>query len=392
MPPKLELSNKKFGKLLAIRAVFINKDKNVWWECKCDCGNFINVKGCRLKKGTTKSCGCIKNENLVGKRFNKLLIIEKAKYRGSPKNRKQYWLCLCDCGTKKEISLSAIKSGQISCGCIKLTNRIKPHKKSKRFEDYEELYGVYWNSLFLQAKNSEREFTIDQKYVYDIFIKQKRKCAISGLPIYFAQITKEKQTASLDRIDSTKGYIKGNVQWVHKDINKLKSNWVEKKFIDLCNLISKNNSRSNFDEKWDLRFLGMAKHISEWSYDKSTGVGSVIVDKHRRVISTGYNGFPQGVNDNPERYQDREWKLAAILHSEINCLLFAKQDLSNCTIFTWPFMPCSNCAAAIIQAGITRVVAPKTPEDKLTRWFKSFETAMELFEEAGVELKLYDIQ
>lgn len=70
--------------------------------------------------------------------------------------------------------------------------------------------------------------------------KQKSLCALTGLPIHIGN-TKHKTTASLDRIDSNKGYIVGNVQWLHKDINRLKTNFDITRFIELCHLISKHN-------------------------------------------------------------------------------------------------------------------------------------------------------
>ena len=104
---------------------------------------------------------------------------------------------------------------------------------------------------------------------------------------------------------------------------------------------------------WHKRFLTLAEHIAGWSKDPSTKVGAVIVDQQRRIVSTGYNGFPQGVVDNPQL--PRERKLMRTLHAEANAILFAKRDLSGCTIYV-THHPCAHCAAMIIQAGIKRVV------------------------------------
>ena len=116
---------------------------------------------------------------------------------------------------------------------------------------------------------------------------------------------------------------------------------------------------------WNQRFLSLAEHISTWSKDPSTQVGAVIVDDQRRIISTGYNGFPRGVNDFPERYNNRDIKYEMIVHGEINAILFANQSIHGCTLYTWPFMPCSRCAAIVIQSGIRTVVAPYN--DKIGR-------------------------
>ena len=78
--------------------------------------------------------------------------------------------------------------------------------------------------------------------MWDLFIKQNKKCALSGLDIEFSRKLKDgTTTASLDRIDSSKGYIQNNVQWVHKDINRIKQNLDQEKFIELCKMVAKEN-------------------------------------------------------------------------------------------------------------------------------------------------------
>ncbi len=138
-------------------------------------------------------------------------------------------------------------------------------------------------------------------------------------------------------------------------------------------------------QKWDQRFIELAKHIAGWSKDPSTQCGAVIVDSKRRIVSIGYNGLAQGVEDLPERLNNREIKYKMFLHAERNALLFASRPLQDCTIYIWPFMSCAACAAMVIQAGITREVAPHSDNP---RWVAEFELAKEQFKEAGVELHL----
>jgi dCMP deaminase len=134
---------------------------------------------------------------------------------------------------------------------------------------------------------------------------------------------------------------------------------------------------------WHQRFLDLAEHISSWSKDPSTQVGAVIVDDQRRIVSTGYNGFPRGVEDLDSRLQDRTIKYEMIVHGEINAILFANQSIYGCTLYTWPFMPCSRCAAIVIQSGIRTVVAPYNDNP---RWQTSFQLTEQMFREAGVRL------
>jgi dCMP deaminase len=137
---------------------------------------------------------------------------------------------------------------------------------------------------------------------------------------------------------------------------------------------------------WDVRLIELAKTISTWSKDPSTKVGAVIVDGDRRILSTGYNGFPKGIRDD-ERLENRDEKLEIIIHAEINAILFAQRNLNNSILYTYPLMPCSRCAAIVIQSGIKKVVAPNNVPD---RWLKSFERTKQMFKEAKVQLNCID--
>jgi dCMP deaminase len=139
--------------------------------------------------------------------------------------------------------------------------------------------------------------------------------------------------------------------------------------------------------KWDVRFLSLARHISTWSKDPSTKVGAVIVDRDKRIISVGYNGFAQKTPDDKQILEDRDAKLNMIIHGEINAILFAKQSLVGTSLYTWPFLPCSRCAAIVIQVGITRVVAPVNEDP---RWEESFKLSQKMFNEANVTVDLKD--
>ena len=134
--------------------------------------------------------------------------------------------------------------------------------------------------------------------------------------------------------------------------------------------------------KWDQRFLEMAYLVGGWSKDPSTKTGAVIVDTQKRVVSVGYNGFPAPVADDA-RLHCRELTYEIIVHAEVNALIFAQRTVVGCTLYTSPFMSCSRCAAMMIQAGITRHVAPHNNEP---RWAQSFALAQELFRETHVEV------
>ena len=138
-------------------------------------------------------------------------------------------------------------------------------------------------------------------------------------------------------------------------------------------------------EKWDRRFLDLANFIAGWSKDPSTKVGAVIVRPDRTVASMGYNGFPRGVLDHEERYADREQKYAMVVHAENNALLNSRESLEGYTLYVTPLPPCTQCAAAIIQRGIARVVVDQK-KDVPENWMKQFEISNTMFQEAGVSI------
>jgi len=139
--------------------------------------------------------------------------------------------------------------------------------------------------------------------------------------------------------------------------------------------------------KWELRYLEMAKLVSTWSKDQSTKVGAVIVDSDNTVISVGFNGLPRRIQDTDQRLNNRDVKLKMIIHAEINAIITAKRPLNNTTIYTYPFMSCSQCAGLIIQSGICRHISYKTDNE---RWKDSFDLALEMFDEARVIVNLLE--
>lgn len=138
---------------------------------------------------------------------------------------------------------------------------------------------------------------------------------------------------------------------------------------------------------WDVRFFKLARTIADWSKDRDARVGAVIV-KDNRVISTGFNGFPHGVTD--KYYDNKPDKLMRTIHAEANAILFAKTDLTGHTLYC-THHPCAQCAAFIIQTGISRVVCPNSENTDISeRWHYEFEVAEEMFGQAGVKLDCID--
>jgi dCMP deaminase len=136
--------------------------------------------------------------------------------------------------------------------------------------------------------------------------------------------------------------------------------------------------------KWDHRFMRLAGEVARWSKDPSLGVGAVIVRPDKTVAAMGFNGFPRGCIDDRKDYEHRPTKLHRMVHAELNAILTAREPLHGYQIYCSGH-PCSGCAGAIIQAGITRVMYRSNPELE-ARWRESVDAAAAMFAEAGVIL------
>jgi len=136
--------------------------------------------------------------------------------------------------------------------------------------------------------------------------------------------------------------------------------------------------------KWDRRFIEMAEHIATWSKGPRKRIGAVIVRPDRSIASLGYNGPPRGYDDAAFLRMSRDEQHAVVIHAEINAIeqRHEAEDLAGYALFVSPLFPCHRCAARIIEAGITRVVAycgHISPD-----WRASSAEAEKLFVEAGV--------
>ena len=118
MPKKIDLTNQRFGKLTVIKESKKRISNRVTWLCKCDCGNEVLVTSKNLREGITKSCGCLKKKDLLGKKFGKLTVIG---YTNENRHGSALWKCLCDCGNICYATTEGLRTGDNkSCGCSNL--------------------------------------------------------------------------------------------------------------------------------------------------------------------------------------------------------------------------------------------------------------------------------
>ena len=136
---------------------------------------------------------------------------------------------------------------------------------------------------------------------------------------------------------------------------------------------------------WTDYFINIAEQVKEKSKDINTKIGTVIVGKDKEILSTGYNSFPRGLNDELDERQERPEKYFWFEHGERNAIYNAAENgvsLKDSTIYVIGLPICHDCAKGLIQAGISRVV---TPEQEIPEnWQDSITTSISMFKEAGV--------
>lgn len=178
----------------------------------------------------TRPSGRKNNSNkIINTKIGKLFISKEIK---NNRNKIAY-MCICECGEFCERTYSSLHNK--SC-CWKCRNK---EISNQNWNGFGEISMDYWSSVISSASKRKLVFNISIEYAYNIFKNQHYKCSLSGMKISLSRNKKKiLSTASLDRIDSSKGYVEGNIQWVHKDVNKMKNNFNEDYFKFLCKKIS----------------------------------------------------------------------------------------------------------------------------------------------------------
>lgn len=145
--------------------------------------------------------------------------------------------CKCSCGREIDVASSDLGSGRKKqCGCLSL---IKSGENHKQFTGKGSITGDWYSSHKSKANQRGYVWDVSIEFLWDLLNNQNFKCALSGVDIMIQSRYRGRTTASLDRINSNIGYTEGNVQWVHKDVNKMKNVFNQEYFINMCNKISK---------------------------------------------------------------------------------------------------------------------------------------------------------
>lgn len=172
---------------------------------------------------------------LIGTKHGKLTAIEWTQNNG-----RSFVICKCDCGNIVTRRSDGFKANRfLSCGCSKRSKTQPSGPASPSFSGVGAISKTHFARIQRTAERRGIVFNITIDEIAKLYETQDRKCAYTALPITFGRLQHHHETtASLDRIDSSVGYIISNVQWVHKDINTMKSIFSHEYFIHMCQLVS----------------------------------------------------------------------------------------------------------------------------------------------------------
>lgn len=207
----------------------LSKNRQTHWLVRCKCG----IEKILSSQNIRKSISCHKcameriSEKLnPGDVFGIWVLVAPAQ----PKNG-QRWLCKCSCGKECVIPLRTLNSGT-STGCFEC-GRIKLRKFVNGIPQW------LITQTKRSAKNRDLEFNLSIEYLAKVFDKQDGICPLTGFKLKFSTAPKksEETTASPDRIDNSKGYIEGNVRFVHKIVNKMRNNMSDEEFLKWCRCV-----------------------------------------------------------------------------------------------------------------------------------------------------------
>jgi len=143
---------------------------------------------------------------------------------------------------------------------------------------------------------------------------------------------------------------------------------------------------------WIEYFYNIAEEVKKKSKDKNTQIGAVIVGKDKEIVSTGYNSFPRGIDDDSADRQEKPEKYFWFEHAERNAIYNAARigvSTKGCTMYLTCGMPCADCARGIINAGISKIFVMKGGGAQSKKWEDSGNRSKEMFNEAGVEIEWY---
>lgn len=237
----IDLTGKRFGRLTVIKkSDKRDKSGSVYWDCECDCGNKCEIAGSQLRKGVTKSCGCLDHPDLTGKKFGKLTVIGLGEPRIKPCGKPvRIWKCQCDCGNETNVCTSDLNSGHTtSCGCVKkniLADITRKHGMTgtRIYNEYRGMKARCYNKNYQNYDNwGGRGIKVCDEWLGEHGFENFYDWSMSNG--YTDDLT-------IDRIDNDKGYSPYNCRWATQ-------------------LVQANNTRKNIY----IQYQGKTQSLPDW--------------------------------------------------------------------------------------------------------------------------------
>lgn len=177
------------------------------------------------------------NQSMIGRTYKNLIVLSQC----IDNPLKVVCLCLL-CNKECVLQKTSVCSYKQGFSCRECAIKARTGEKNKNWSGHGQIHGKFMYILNRMAKKRNLPCTVTISYLDTLLTLQNNKCKLSGIDILLTtESNKEECTASLDRIDSSKGYIEGNVQWVHKYINRMKSDFPDSVFIEFCKKVSEYN-------------------------------------------------------------------------------------------------------------------------------------------------------
>jgi len=184
-----------------------------------------------------------KSDDLRKKKYGKLRVLSLLR---TESNVGRIWQCRCKCGKLTEASTGKLVCGhKTSCGCgrkARAAALVRKGTRHPKWKGYEGITGSLWHRIRASAAARGISFEITIEEAWELYQAQEGRCKLSGVPLYMVKnsfaLANGANTASLDRIDNEKGYVVGNVQWVHTVINYMKGTLPQLEFLSWCRMVA----------------------------------------------------------------------------------------------------------------------------------------------------------
>jgi hypothetical protein len=227
MPAFRNILGQTFNHLFVLERA-ANRGIQTRWLCRCVCGTQIEASAFAITSGQRKSCGCQsphRFQDISGKRFGTWTVISRA-------SRRDYWECRCDCGTERPVNGPNLKNGlSKSCGCADTSGDNSPARRAarKRYGDNYVQKGSTWyaqaGGIFVRARRAGLE--IDFSSIHDLASYLRAiapdRCPVFDMPFDRGTRGFSPWSPSVDRKNSAKGYVRGNLQIISMKANGMKS-------------------------------------------------------------------------------------------------------------------------------------------------------------------------